>query len=59
MQTREKEEEGEMEAQRVEQTVLGLLNEGEGAANRSDAQQCSVVCSLYEMSLLKREIVRM
>lgn len=46
---REKEEEGEGEAQKVEQTVSGLLKKGEGAARRSDAQPCSVVCSLIAM----------
>lgn len=45
MQIKEEDEE-EGEAQTVKQNVLGLFNEGEGVAGRSEAQQCSLVCLL-------------
>lgn len=46
---REKEKKKEGGAQKVQQSVSGLINEAERAAGRSDAQRCNVVCSLTAM----------
>lgn len=49
MQKRKKEK--QEDTQTIEQIMLGLFNEGEGSARKSDAQPCIVACLLIEMSL--------
>lgn len=44
-----KKKERRQKAQKVQRNVLGLLNDGEKATGRSDAQQNSVICSPASM----------